>query len=301
MSGFLCYYFIKFAVDFNGITKLYLIGGLWMENFKESGFMYLVAAAVIVFVLAQSLFFLVRAWRHGRKCGLTSTALKDVVVSSALFTIAPAIAILATVVVLASSLGTVLPWIRLTVVGNLQYEVTAAQAAMDSFKDTGTAVAFGQDITDPTVFAAVAWVMTFGVILSLIILPIFYKGIHAKVGKVTAKTGNSGKFGDIISAATFIGLVAAFIGTALAGKASTITRDGKVEATGMGAGIMSVSVLLTSIIVLLVLQKICNKFKLEKFEPFIMPISMFAGMAMAILIYAVLPESISLLEWRPVA
>ena len=68
----------------------------------------------------------------------------------------------------------------------------------------------------------------------------------------------------------------------------------------MGAGIMSVAVLLTSIVVLLVLQWLCKKFNWTKFETFVMPISMFAGMGMAILIYQILPENIALFEWRPV-
>ena len=276
-----------------------------MENFKESGFMYGIAAMVIAFVLFQSLFFLVRAWKHGKKVGLTAKDMKNAITSSALFTIAPAIAILATVVVLSSSLGVVLPWIRLTVVGNLQYEVTAAQNAMEAFNNAETAAVFGQDITDPKVFAAVSWVMTIGVIFSLVLLPLFLKKFQKKHGSVSLLNGNEEKndgnsFGDIISASTFIGLIAAFIGNALAGKASTIVKDGKTLQIGMGAGVMSLAVLITSVVVLLILQKICLKHKWEKFEPFVMPISMFAGMAIAILIYNVLPESISMLEWRPV-
>ena len=281
--------------------------GLTMENFKESGFMYGIAAMVIVFVLFQSIFFLVRAWRHGKKVGLTAKDMKNAITSSALFTIAPAIAILATVVVLSSSLGVVLPWIRLTVVGNLQYEVTAAQNAMEAFKSGETATVFGQEITDPEVFAAVSWVMTIGVIFSLVLLPLFLKKFQKKLGSLSLldsgddkekKSGTS--FGDIISASTFIGLISAFIGHGIAGKASTIVKDGKVMQIGMGAGVMSIAVLITSVVVLLILQKICLKHKWEKFEPFVMPISMFAGMAVAILAYNVLPESISMFEWRPV-
>lgn len=277
-----------------------------MENFKESGFMYAVAAMVIAFVLFQSLFFLIRAWRHGKKVGLTTKDMKNAVTSSALFTIAPAIAILATVVVLSSSLGVVLPWIRLTVVGNLQYEVTAAQNAMEAFNSGETAAVFGQEITDTKIFAAVSWVMTLGVIFSLVILPFFLKMFQKKLGSISLLNNESNSnsdapnFGDIISSATFIGLIAAFIGHAIAGKASTIVKDGEVMQIGMGAGFMSIAVLVTSVVVLLILQKICLKFKWEKFEPFVMPISMFAGMAMAILVYNVLPESISMFEWRPV-
>ena len=268
-----------------------------MENFKESKFMYGIAAFIVVFVIAQSIFFMIRAWKHGKEIGMKTSDLKNTVTSSALFTIAPAIAILATVITLAGTLGLVLPWIRLTVIGNLQYEVTAAQAAMESFKGSGAV--FGVPIEDPKIFAAVAWVMTVGSMFPLILLPISLKFVQKKMGKVTSG-GGDGQLGDIISAATFIGLVAAFIGQAIAGKASTIEVNGKPEAVSMGAGVMSVTVLLTSIIVLLILQWLCKRFNLAKLETFIMPLSMFAGMGMAILLYQVAPE-IAQIEWRPVA
>ena len=61
-------------------------------DFKENGFMYGIAVMVIVFVLAQAFFFLIRAWRRGKEIGMSTSTLKNVVTSSALFTIAPAIA-----------------------------------------------------------------------------------------------------------------------------------------------------------------------------------------------------------------
>ncbi len=271
-----------------------------MQDFKESGFMYGLAAMVITFVIAQSLFFLIRAWKHGKEVGLTSEDMKKAVTSSALFTIAPAVAIFATVITLSSTLGIVLPWIRLSVVGNLQYEVTAAQAALESFRDGTSIAVFGQDVTDPKIFAAVSWVMTIGVILSLILIPLTLKKIQEKIGKVTNNSSGDNKFGDIISAATFIGLISAFIGNALAGKASTIKENGKLKPVGVGAGVMSVAVLVTSVIVVVILQALCKKFKWDKFEPFVMPLGMFAGMGMAVLLHYVLPESISTFEWRPI-
>ena len=40
-------------------------------NFSvNSTFLYLIAGAVVIFVLAQSVFFLVRAWRRGREIGI---------------------------------------------------------------------------------------------------------------------------------------------------------------------------------------------------------------------------------------
>ena len=100
-------------------------------DFKESGFMYALGGFIVVFVLAQSLFFLIRAWKQGKKLGLSTATMRGTVTQSALFSLAPAISIVATILTLSGALGIVLPWIRLTVIGAISYEVPAAESAMD--------------------------------------------------------------------------------------------------------------------------------------------------------------------------
>ncbi len=129
--------------------------------------------------------------------------------SSALFTIAPAISILATVIVLANSLGIVLPWIRLSVIGNLAYESVAAEAALDTFGLT-----LSSPVTDPKVFATIAFVMTIGCILPLILIIFVMKKVQKTMGKVADKNS---KLADTLSAAAFIGIIAAFVARAIAG------------------------------------------------------------------------------------
>ena len=78
-------------------------------------------------------------------------------------------------------------------------------------------------------------------------------------------------------------------------------RDGVVicGAYGRGnAGVMSVSVLVISMASMLILSKICTKFKLDKLEQFAMPLSMFIGMGSAMLISAVVPADIANFVWR---
>lgn len=252
-------------------------------DFKENGFMYAVALVVIAFVVAQSAFFIAKAWKRARELGISKETLKQTVVSSALFTIAPAISILTTVIVLASALGIVLPWIRLSVVGNLTYESVAASTVLEKMGAN-----LSTPITDPEQFGAVAWIMTLGIILSIILPPIMCKTIQKKVGGAISKSEKNSKLGDVLSAAAFIGIIAAFIARAIYGK----TSDGVGD-----AGIMSVCVLVTSIILSLVLESLCAKFKWDKFQPFAMPLSMFGAMGMAVLLNYVLPEAVSTLTW----
>ena len=257
----------------------------WILDFKSSPFLYVLGFCVVGFIIVQSVFFLVRAWRRGKQLGMTTATLKNTVVSSALFTIAPALAIVATVLTLSKALGLVLPWIRLTVIGAIQYEVPAAEAAINAF---GISTGRSQPGTDPEVFAAVAWVMTIGSILPLVIVPFALKKIQISIGKVSTKDP---KWADTMAAAAFIGLIAAFIGRAVLGK-------GQQAVIGDGAGILSVATLLFAILFMLVLQKLCTKFTLKWLEPFAMPVSMFAAMGMAMLLANVLPPDIAFLEWR---
>ena len=270
-------------------------------DFKESTGLYLIAGGVIAFVLVQSLFFLVKAWKQGEKLGIDKKKLRDTVTSSAVFTIPSALSVLATVIVLAPSLGLVIPWVRLSVLGNLLYETKAAGDAMASLGQDG---GISSTITDPAIFAGVAWVMTLGICFSLIILPFVAKPLHKKMlslgkkdeseetaEKKEKKSNGIGGFIDIVTPAVFIGLIGAFVARAIAGK-------GKPETFGDGAGVVSVITLIVAVVASLVLEKIATKFKLSWLEPFVMPIGMVIAMVAAVVVYNVLPPELAILEWR---
>ena len=254
-----------------------------MRDFKESGFMYGVAAFVILFVVIESVFFMRKAWKRGKELGISNETLKNTVFSSIVFTIAPAISILTTVIVLAGALGIVLPWIRLSVIGNLAYETVASETMLTVMNSS-----LSTPITDPKQFGAVAWVMTIGTSFALILLPLMCKTIQKKVGAAVHKSEKSSRTADIISAAAFIGIIAAFIARAVYGK----TTDGIGD-----AGFMSIVTLVTAIVVSLVLETLCEKFSLKKLQPFAMPLSMFAAMGMAILLNQVLPAQVASFTW----
>lgn len=254
-------------------------------DFKSDAFMYGIGALVVLFVIAQSVFFLVRAWRRAKALGIETSSLKKTVTSSTLFTIAPALAILATVLTLSGALGMVLPWIRLTVIGAITYEVPAAEAAIEAF---GSTAGLSQEVTDPTVFATIAWVMTLGSIMPLILVPFLLKKIQKGMSKAVAKNG---KWADVMSAAAFIGLISAFIGRAVAGKGDTVV-------IGDGAGVMSIAALLSSMLFMFILQKLADKFNLKWLQPFAMPFSMILAMVVVMILAQVLPHNIATFEWR---
>lgn len=254
-------------------------------DFKESIFMYIIGGIVVLFVLAQSLFFLIRAWRQGKKLGMSTETLKGTVTQSALFSIAPAISIVATVLTLSGALGIVLPWIRLTVIGAIQYEVPAAESAMEALGYTG---GLSTEITSPLGFSTAAWVMTLGSIMPLVIIPFALKKIQKGIGKAVNKNG---AWADAMSAAAFIGLISAFVGKAIVGQ-------GDKAVLGDGAGVLSVSALVISMVVMLGFMQLEKKKEIKWLQPLAMPLSMFIAMGAVVLIAQVLPADIAWLEWR---
>ena len=276
-------------------------------DFKYSTSLYLIAGAVILFVLGQSIFFLVKAYKQGQALGLDKSKLRNAITSSALFTIPSALSILATIIALVPALGPVIPWVRLSVIGNLMYETTAAEAAMEAFgHEGGMAVA----VSDPEVYAGVAWVMTLGICFSLVILPFVAKPLHKKLlqaGKKEdapkaeaaadapadgkKKRSLNGFINNFATPAIFIGLIGAFIARAIIG-------SGKPETFGDGAGVLSIITLVVAVVVSILLEVMAKKLKLTWLEPFVMPIGMIIAMIAAIVFFNILPEEIAMLEWR---
>ncbi|MBR6634082.1 MAG: DUF5058 family protein [Clostridia bacterium] len=274
-------------------------------DFKTSPALYAIAGAVILFVLAQSVFFLVKAWKQGRALGIDKAKLRNAITSSALFTVPSALSVLATVIALAPALGLVIPWVRLSVLGNLMYETTAAEAAMEAMGHQG---GMAVPVTSPEVYAGVAWVMTLGICFSLVILPFLAKPIHKKFMAASRKEeaapadGNAptdakkkrslnGFINRFATPAIFIGLIGAFVARAIIG-------GGKPETFGDGAGVLSIITLVVAVVVSIALEILAKKLKLTWLEPFVMPIGMIVAMVAAIVFFNVLPEDIAMLEWR---
>lgn len=284
-----------------------------MDDFRSDIVLYLIAGAVILFVLAQSLFFLIKAWKHGKAIGIDDKKLRNSITSSAVFTIPSALSVLATVIALAPALGLVIPWVRLSVLGNITYETVAATEAINAF---GITTGISEAITDPEAFAGVAWVMTIGICFSLVILPFVAKPLHKKflnagkkseekatedektdntveLGKPEKKKRSFAGFMDYVTPALFIGLIGAFISNSILGAGS---QKNPVDLDG--AGVLSVITLVTAIVVSAGLEVLAKKLKLTWLEPFVMPIGMIVAMVAAIVAYNVLPPEIALLEWR---
>ena len=238
-------------------------------NFNpNSSILFVLAGLVILFVIAQSLVFLIRSYRHGIEIGIDPAQMKKTMISTCIFTIAPAISILLGIVTLSKFLGLPLPWLRLSVIGAITYELPAATSTAQTM-----GVTLSETIMDPKVYTAIAWVMTLGIFPGLLWVPLFIKKIQGGLGKIKNKDG---KWGDILMDAMFLGMISAFLGM--------VTSDIRSGLKGW----IPVFVLLCSAVIMGICGILIKKLNMKWLETYAMPLCMLGAMVFAILITPVI-------------
>ncbi len=227
--------------------------------------LFVIVGAIIAVVLAQSAFFLARAIKRAKELGL-GEHIKKTVISAAIFTVAPAVAVLIGVVALSKSLGIPLPWLRLSVIGSITYETVAAGNALEAAN-----MSAGTTVSDPSIYITIAWVMTVGIAAGLILVPFVTKKLQSGLAKVGMKDK---KWGEIFNNAMFLGMISAFLGY--------VFCDVGLIAKGDTSGLIPVCVMATSAVVMAICGTIATKCKIRWLTDYALPMSLIAGMASAI-------------------
>lgn len=237
-----------------------------MEFSVNHPILFVLVGAIILAVLLQSVFFLVRALKRAKALGMKREVLKKTIVSSAVFTIAPAVAILVGVITLSKSLGIALPWLRLSVIGSLSYETVAAGAALE-------ALGLGTDITitNASDYVTVAFVMTFGILIGLVLVPLLTKKIQS--GMVRMETKDK-RWGEIFNNAMFLGMISAFLGYIFCDVTDLFHGDVSC--------LIPVCVMFTSAVIMMLCGLVAKKLGQRWMQDYALPISLIAGMASAI-------------------
>ena len=238
-----------------------------MEFSVNHPLIFLFVGVIVLAVLLQSVYFLVRAYRRAKEIGMDTKKLKKVITTSAIFTIAPAIAIVISVITLSHDLGIALPWLRLSVVGSLSYETIAATNA-----ESAMGLVFGQ-VTSLTAqqYVTIAFVMTISIMVGIWLAPLI--GRRLQKGMLTLEKRDK-KWGDVFTNAMFIGMISAFIGYVFCDFAGVFT--------GLTAGLIPVLVMLVSAVVMAVIGILSKKLKQRWLTDYALPISLVLGMASAI-------------------
>ncbi len=242
-----------------------------MQFSVNSPILFVIAGIIIAVVLVQSLYFLVKAWRRGKEIGMESAKLKKIAVTAAVFTIAPAVAIVISVITLAKDLGLALPWLRLSVVGSLSYETIAASNSLSAMGLT-----FGQ-VKDMTAvqYVTIASVMTLSIMVGIWLVPLIGKKLQT--GMINMENRDK-KWSDIFSNSMFIGMISAFVGYVFCDFSGVFIGDMK--------GLIPVLVMLVSAVIMAASGILVKILKWQWVSDYALPISLIAGMASAIPITA---------------
>ena len=233
--------------------------------------LFLLAGIIVLIVLAQSVWFLRKAWKRGREIGMPMDKLKRIVIGTAVFTVAPATAIVISVISLSKKLGIPLPWMRLSVVGAITYETPAAANALSAM---GLEWAKVTNLS-ATEYVTVAAVMTAGIMVGIWLVPVVGKKLIS--GMINLEKRDK-KWGEIFSASMFLGMISAFLGYVFCNFAGVFR--------GEMSGLIPPLVMLVSALMMGLCALALKKLGWRWMNDYALPISLIVGMASAIPITA---------------
>lgn len=247
-----------------------------MEFHVNHPILFVMAGFLVAVVLAQSVFFLVKALRRSKEIGMDQTKIKKTIQTAAVFTLAPAVSIVISVIALSKSLGLPLPWLRLSVVGSLSYEAIAAENAVSAM---GLSLGKISSLTAQQ-FVNITLVMTISILVGIWLVPVIGKKLLSGMSNLGAKDA---KWADIFQNAMFIGMISAFLGYVFC----DISRLwAPVEGFSATSGLIPVCTMGVSALVMVILGLLMRKPKLKWLGDYALPISLVLGMAAAIPITA---------------
>ena len=246
-----------------------------MEFSLNHPILFVIVAIVVAAVLGQSVYFLVKSLRRAKAIGMDQTKLRKTIKTAAVFTIAPAVSIVISVIALSKSLGLPLPWLRLSVVGSLSYETIAAENAVSAM---GLTLGKIENLT-ASQYVTIALVMTISIMVGIWLVPVIGKKLLSGMKTLGNKDA---KWADTLQSAMFIGMIAAFLGYVFC-DFSRLWIPGDYSPT---SGLVPVCVMAVSAVVMLICGLLMKVFKWQWVNDYALPISLIVGMAAAIPITA---------------
>ncbi|MDY0023893.1 MAG: DUF5058 family protein [Candidatus Izemoplasmatales bacterium] len=249
-----------------------------VEVVKNAWWLFALGGFVTLFIILGSLFFAWKAYKRSKEMGMEKETLKKTVISSISFSILPSIGIFIGVITMAGLLGIPLPWIRLSVLGALHYELMAVNFAAGSITVSTLTVEN---------FVTIAFVMTIAIIWGSLFALFFFKKYQEKVvDKVDAS--NKKSFSSLIFQSVFIGLISAYFGEAFARmigyEKKEILIGQTVEETVFTQTFVPLIVFISSFLFMALFDFLVKKKNQKWLENFQLSLSMLLGMTIAVLL-----------------
>ncbi len=231
--------------------------------------LYILVSCILAFVVVMSIVFLLKSYKEGLRIGMDEKVLKKVIVSSMTFTLLPSISILLGVIALSGTLGVPFSWLRLSVIGALQYELNVAAIAASSLGLSLSASSLSIEA-----FVTIALVMTIGIIGVIVCCIFFLKTYLNKIqSKPKKENNNKPSFSAHATTAMFVGLCAAYIGSYV----------GSMMPQG-GSNFMPMIVAVIAAIVMGIFEYFIQKKNMLSLENFSLAASMLIAMVGAVLV-----------------
>lgn len=257
-----------------------------MEFSVNHPILFVLVGLIIAVVMAQSIYFFLKAYRRAKELGVKQEVLRKTIITSAIFTIAPAVAIVISVITLAPSLGIALPWLRLSVIGSLSYETVAAANAASGMDKSLADFIGGMTANE---YVSIVIVMTLSILVGIWLAPVLAKRMQK--GLVSFESKDK-KWSDILQNSLFIGMISAFVGFVFCDVSRLWTGGADVTETVNGveqtvhysatSGLIPVCVMAVSAVLMMLCGIVMALTKWKWISDYALPFCMVVAMALAI-------------------
>ncbi|MGI6594950.1 MAG: DUF5058 family protein [Christensenellales bacterium] len=242
---------------------------------KEYNFplVFALGAVIAATIIVMSVVFLLKAIKRGKQIGMTNEQFKKAITTSAVFSIVPSIPIVIGVGIMMQFLGLAIPWIRLTVIGALQYEISAVFAVSDG----------AAELTAGMLVSATL-VMTISIISGPLFNAIFYKKYQGKLMEMQVK--NKPKM-DAITGSLLSGMLAGIISAILIGGFFTLNNTEPDSSGIVTNGAVTLITLAVSMGIIAICGVIMKVFKQKWLENYALPLSILGAMLVAFFVHPI--------------
>lgn len=236
------------------------------EYFEIANSPYLWAAAAVAvgLVLLQAILFTRKAWRSGKKMGMTEDQLKRGLRSGGISAVGPALAVLLGMVALISTMGGPISWMRLSFIGSIVFELAAARTGVSvmgaQLGGEGVTAVIWANAVWTMIIASVGWIL-----MSALATP------HLENVRTTLAGGNDDLV-PIVGGAAMLGAFGYFIVDELAA-----VNNGSLSINNANSAAVIVGG-----IIMYILLRIADEYEMSWLREWSLGISMVAGLVAAV-------------------
>lgn len=241
---------------------------------KSYPIIYVIGGVICAIIIAMSVFFIIKSLRRAKKIGMDKEKIKKTIVSSAVFSIVPSIPIVIGIGIMMKSLGLAIPWIRLTVIGALQYELIASDTASTAITEL-----YGKDaISQEVIIATAVTVMTLSILAGPLFNAIVYKKYQNKLADLQKKNK---RLMDTITGALLGGMLAGILSSILVGGIFQVGHPVTDNAGITTFGEITLITLAASLVIMGICGVIIKVGKQKWLESYALPITILGSLGIA--------------------